>query len=281
MFEHKPTLNGLAVRFRFCSLNTMNLAFNTKLAHEYTSNSQIARLLTEDWVLNNSYCPSCGEISLNEFENNRPVADFYCRRCKEEFELKSKSGKLINIIPDGAYSTMIERINSDNNPNFFFLTYTKDWTVSNFLIIPKHFFTNEAIIKRPPLPQTARRAGWIGCNIDISKVTSAGKIFLVKNSTVVNHQNVKETFNKTLFLKSMGKSAKGWILDLLACIDLIQNDIFTLDEAYKFEGMLKQKYPNNNFIKEKIRQQLQVLRDKGLISFVSRGKYKKANYEKI
>lgn len=100
----------------------MNLAFNTNLAHGYTSNSQIVRLLTENWVLNNSFCPYCGTFPLNEFENNRPVADFYCNNCSEEFELKSKSSKLSNIITDGAYSTMIERINSDNNPNFFFLT---------------------------------------------------------------------------------------------------------------------------------------------------------------
>ena len=45
----------------------MNLSFNTHLAEGYKSQSQIARLLTEDWVLNNSYCPSCGEIPLKEF----------------------------------------------------------------------------------------------------------------------------------------------------------------------------------------------------------------------
>lgn len=103
----------------------MNLALNTELAHGYKSKSQIARLLTEDWVLNNSYCPNCGSLPLSEFENNRPVTDFYCENCEEEFELKSKSGKLSSTITDGAYSTMIERINSENNPNFFFLTYTK------------------------------------------------------------------------------------------------------------------------------------------------------------
>lgn len=111
----------------------MNLSFSTNLAQGYASNSQIVRLLTENWVLNNSYCPSCGDLTLNEFENNRPVADFYCKKCNEEFELKSKSGKLSNTITDGAYSTMIERINSENNPNFFFLTYTKQLFRSNFL----------------------------------------------------------------------------------------------------------------------------------------------------
>ena len=34
----------------------------------------------------------------------------------------------------------------------------------------------------------------------------------------------------------------------------------------------------NNFIKDKIRQQLQILRDKAIIEFVGRGKYKKISY---
>ena len=59
----------------------MNLALNTNLATGYKSNSQIARLLTENWVLNNSYCPNCGELPLNEFENNRPIAEPMARIC--------------------------------------------------------------------------------------------------------------------------------------------------------------------------------------------------------
>lgn len=259
----------------------MDLKFDTNLVHGYKSNSQIVRLLTENWVLNNSYCPSCGEMPLNEFENNRPVADFYCKRCSEEFELKSKSGKLSNTITDGAYATMIERINSDNNPNFFFLTYTKQWTVNNFLIIPKQFFTAEIIIKRHPLSESARRAGWVGCNIDISNISDSGKVYLVKNAQAINQEIVKEKFNKTLFLRTRNNEARGWILDIMNCVDLIKKDKFTLDEVYKFEDKLKLKYPHNNFIKDKIRQQLQILRDKGIIEFVGRGKYKKVNYGNI
>lgn len=259
----------------------MNLALDTSLGQGYTSNSQIARLLTENWVLNNSYCPSCGNLPLNEFENNRPVADFYCKNCSEEFELKSKSGKLSKTIADGAYSTMIERVNSENNPNFFFLTYTKEWTVNDFLIIPKQFFTPEIIIKRPALKETARRAGWVGCNIDISKVADAGKVFLIKNAKTIDQEIVKETFNKTLFLRTKSKDAKGWVLDVMNCVDLIKNETFTIDEMYKFEEKLKTKYPNNNFIKDKIRQQLQILRDKGIIEFSTRGNYKKINYANI
>ncbi|RDB03191.1 DpnI domain-containing protein [Runella aurantiaca] len=253
----------------------MNLNFNTKLAEGYTSNSQIARILTENWVKENAYCPCCGEIPLNEFENNRPVADFYCKKCSEEFELKSKSGKLSNTINDGAYSTMIERINSNQNPNFFFLTYSKKWSVENFLIIPKQFFTNEIIIKRPPLSATARRAGWVGCNIDISRVAEAGKVFLIKDTKLIHKSIVEDSFKKTLFLRKQNIEIKGWLLDLMVCVDSIENETFTLDDIYKFEGKLKLKHPSNNFIKDKIRQQLQVLRDKGIIEFISRGKYKK------
>ena len=61
----------------------------------------------------------------------------------------------------------------------------------------------------------------------------------------------------------------------MKCVDLINKDTFTLDDVYKFESKLKLKYPKNNFIKDKIRQQLQQLRDKGIIEFIGRGNYKK------
>ena len=259
----------------------MDLSFNLKLAQGYRSNSQIARVLTENWVLNNSYCPSCGDLPLSEFENNKPVADFYCKKCSEEFELKSKGGKLTSSISDGAYSTMIERINSENNPNFFFLTYLKNWSVRDFLIIPKQFFTEEIIIKRTPLASTARRAGWVGCNIDISKIADSGKIFLVKDTKIIDRNIVQQSFNKTLFIRQKSSEAKGWILDIMKCVDEIKTDVFSLEEVYSFEQKLKSKYPNNNFIKDKIRQQLQILRDKGIIDFVGRGKYKRIIYGNI
>ena len=43
---------------------------------------------------------------------------------------------------------------------------------------------------------------------------------------------------------------------------------------YDFENELSLKHPNNHHVKDKIRQQLQVLRDKGYIDFVRPGLYK-------
>lgn len=68
--------------------------------------------------------------------------------------------------------------------------------------------------------------------------------------------------------------SKGWILDIMKCIEMLRKTEFTLQEIYDFEPVLKRKYPNNNFIKDKIRQQLQFLRDKGFLEFVSSGKYR-------
>ncbi len=255
----------------------MNLKFDKDIASSYFSNSQIARILTEKWVKHHVYCPCCGNGNVDEFANNRPVADFYCSACNEEFELKAKSGNRIGKkVVDGAYSTMIERIDSDNNPNFFFLTYSKAaGEVTNFVMIPKHFFSHNMIEKRKPLAKTARRAGWVGCNIDLTKIPKNGHIFLVKNSQVISRQKVISKWNETAFLKQKKGGSRGWILDIMNCVDRIDQDIFSLSDVYAFVAELEQKYPNNHFIKDKIRQQLQILRDYGLLHFKQPGVYQK------
>ena len=252
----------------------MNLNFNQSLAKNYTSESQKIRVLSEDWVAKQSYCPRCNAEPLVEFANNQPVADFYCAHCSEEYELKSKKAKLSHLINDGAYATMIERINSDNNPSFFFLTYSQEYSVNNFLIIPKHFFKPDMIIKRKPLSVTAKRAGWVGCNIDLRQVPESGKVFLVKNQQVIPRNNVTEQFQKTLFLRQQSQQTRGWTLDIWQCIDKLDAN-FSLNQVYAFADLLKLKYPENNHIKDKIRQQLQVLRDRGIIEFLGRGHYQK------
>ncbi|KXT84554.1 DpnI domain-containing protein [Streptococcus panodentis] len=253
----------------------MQLQLNLDLIEGYKNNSQKARVLTEDWVSRQAYCPNCGKKPLTHFKNNRPVADFFCQSCSEEFELKSKGGNFSSIINDGAYKTMIDRVQSDNHPNFFFLTYSKTYEVQNFLILPKQFITVETIIKRKPLAPTARRAGWIGCNIDLSQVPSKGRVFLVKSGQVREPELVFKQFTETLFIREQPFAARGWLLEILKCIDKIKEREFTLEQMYGFESNLKLMFPNNNHIKEKIRQQLQFLRDKEMIEFVGRGRYRK------
>jgi len=63
-------------------------------------------------------------------------------------------------------------------------------------------------------------------------------------------------------------------MDVLLCVEKL-GEHFNLSDMYSFESELAQKHPNNNFIQPKIRQQLQVLRNKGLIEFVAPGIYRK------
>lgn len=71
----------------------MDLYFDTSLAEGYKSGSQIARVLTENWMERNMFCPVCGSPVLGHYEANKPVADFFCDDCKSDFELKSKESK--------------------------------------------------------------------------------------------------------------------------------------------------------------------------------------------
>ena len=253
----------------------MRLNFNIALATQYKSQSQAIRVMTENWVKNEIFCPNCSNF-VNDFKNNSPVADFYCENCREKYELKSKKNEMGKKIVDGAYCKMIERLNSTNNPSFFFLNYDlQDYKVQNFVVIPKHFFVPEIIEKRKPLSENARRAGWIGCNILLQDIPQSGKIFYIKNGKPEDKEDILKNWRKTLFLReSRGVDLRGWILDVMSCIDILNKKEFTLDEVYVFENILYQKHPDNKHIKDKIRQQLQFLRDKGYLEFLKRGKYR-------
>lgn len=254
----------------------MQLTFDESLAERYTSASQKARVLTEDWVDRSVFCPNCGYSDIDKYPNNRPVADFYCSNCKEQYELKSKQKSVGTKIVDGAYHTMIERLESNNNPNFFLLNYDlRTLAVLNFFVIPKHFFVPNMIEKRKPLAITARRAGWVGCNVLLETIPATGKIYFIRNRKIENKNTVMAEWSKTLFLREESNlSTRGWLLDVMHSIDKLEKQEFTLAEIYKFEKELGELHPGNKHVRDKIRQQLQVLRDRGYLKFLSRGHYK-------
>ena len=254
----------------------MNLRFNTSLAEGYKSAAQIARILTENWMAENVYCPSCGCKPICKAPNNRPVQDFLCPKCNEQFELKSKNGKSTGkMVNDGAYQTMIERIQADDNPNFFFLSYRKaDYSVQQLMLVPKHFITTDMIIRRKPLPETARRAGWVGCTINIGNLPESGKILLVNQAQIIEPEQVHKQWATNLFLRKQKMERKGWLLAIMKCVERLPEK-FDLKQMYEFEQQLAVQFPGNKHIKDKIRQQLQILRDQSLIEFSARGQYRK------
>jgi len=254
----------------------MNLSLNTAAASGYHAGTQIARRVTEDWVLRQMYCPRCGNPSLRRFPNNRPVADFFCDRCEHEYELKSHSGRLGTRVADGSYAAMIRRITEQHNPDFFFLGYSRtEQAVTDLFVVPRHFFTPSVIERRAPLPATARRAGWEGCNILLGQIPSQGRIPVVAQGVVQDRQEVIERVGRSAALETRDLTARGWLLDVLFCVEQLPGEVFTLDQIYAFAPMLTEKHPHNHNVKAKIRQQLQLLRDRGFVEFSGRGSYRK------
>lgn len=142
------------------------------------------------------------------------------------------------------------------------------------MVIPKHFFVPEIIEKRNPLSPVAKRAEWVGCNILVQNIPHSGRIFYVKNGIIENKNNVLAKWKKTLFLKEEKQDLKGWLLDIMNCVDRLEKREFSLSEIYGFEDFLNQKHPNNRHVKDKIRKQLQFLRDKGYLEFAGKGYYR-------
>jgi hypothetical protein len=207
--------------------------------------------------------------------NNSPVADFFCEGCNDEYELKSLKTIFKNKVLDGSCRTKCERLAASNNPNLFLPNYDlKELTVTNLLVIPKHFFVREIIEQRKPLSATARRAGWIGSNILLNQIPESGKIFIVRGGQPVPKHSVLAKWKRTLFLREQNQEARGWLLDVMKCVEALGKHEFQLDEVYAFEGGLSRLYPGNQNVKPKIRQQLQFLRDRGYLDFVSRGSYR-------
>ena len=254
----------------------MDLRFNTSLAEGYKSPSQIARVLTEDWLARNMYCPICGEVSIRRAEPNAPVKDYVCEHCKSQYELKSKksiSDTYPKVVPDGVYNTMIGRITSLDNPSFFFLHYDR-YAVNNLIIVPKCFFTPQVIIKRKPLKEEDVRAGWEGCSIQLGSIPNVAKIPIIHNGEVRKIDDVVREYNRVYSLQSKTLEGRGWWRDTLHLVERL-DETFTLKQMYSFVNELQMKYPENNHIPDKIRQQLQFLRDKGLIEFKGNGVYRK------
>lgn len=253
----------------------MEYAFDYSLVSGYNSASQKVRIMSEAWVAQNVYCPVCGNPRIAHLDNNLPVADFQCDYCGEIYELKSKNGKLGHKISDGAYATMLSRITSISNPNLFVMEYTNDWQVNNLAIVPKFFFTPEIIEQRKPLTPTARRAGWVGCNILYSEIPIQGRISIIKEQHICNKQDVVDAYKTIKNIQTNNMASRCWIFDVLNCINDIDSKIFTLSDVYEYVDILQQKHLDNHNVEAKIRQQLQFLRDKGIIAFIAKGQYQK------
>jgi type II restriction enzyme len=198
-------------------------------------------------------------------------------------------------------------------------------------------FSESAVIKRKPLAATARRAGWVGCNIALNRVPADARIFLVQTvassrrrtgvtpvsdlkkseygdrqdacptqTIIVSPEEVRAQFKRVKPLKDISVTQRGWTLDVLNVVRRLvsvsaplqrdesegraprdpnisdqmgrrgtpPSDSFTTAEVYAFERELEKLHPDNRNVRPKIRQQLQILRDTGLLIHIDRGEWR-------
>jgi hypothetical protein len=118
------------------------------------------------------------------------------------------------------------------------------WEVRDLLLIPSFMFSESAVIKRPPLAATARRAGWVGCNIDLHRIAPEARIAIVITRSspakrdesapsssgesresqsrltsaatiIVPPEEVRAKYKRVKPLENISVTQRGWTLDVL------------------------------------------------------------------
>ena len=176
---------------------------------------------------------------------------------------------------DAAYEKMIEAIFEGRTPNLFALHYDRArWSVCNVVLIPHFVFTESAIERRKPLSRSARRHDWVGCNIVLANLPQDARIPLVLEGKAQEPQIARKQYEGLRRLQRVPLEARGWTLDVLNVVRKLGKLEFSLDEVYAFAAELAELHPRNRHVEDKIRQQLQRLRDLRFLEFFGRGHYR-------
>lgn len=256
----------------------MDLALDTAVAEGYTSKAQRSRVITESWAEENLYCLNCDADRLEAHRPGKRVEDFLCPTCDRRIQLKASRGGHGRRVANSAYDAKMEAIEANTAPDYAFMGFDPEaWRVTDLFYVPGHFMTPTVVEKRNPLSSDARRSGWVGSYILLDRIPEAGRIGIVDAGSAISPSEAREQFEQTAFLSERGADARGWTTAVMDCIDELdveQGGRFELADVYAFEDSLAEMYPDNNNVRAKIRQQLQVLRDEGLIEFLGNGEYR-------
>ena len=192
------------------------------------------------------------------------------------YELKASKRPFHRRVLDGEYRTFVNAIASHDNPNLLLLNYDRPrMVVTGLHAIPRYALSRLIVIPRKPLGPFARRAGWQGCNIDLTGLPPSALIPIVISGNARARLDVLSDWQQFDFVRNADKSSRDWLPDILSCLGRINSEEFALGEVYGFEPELHGLHPGNVNIQPKIRQQLQILVRQGLLVRVRPGLYRK------
>jgi len=163
----------------------------------------------------------------------------------------------------------------DRTPNLFLLQYKlPEFMVENLVLIPHFVFTTSILEKRKPLSPTAQRAGWVGCNFLLDRIPRDGQVHVIQKGNVAPLSEVREAYARLRPLERLNIEKRSWSLDVLNVVRSLNKKEFSLRELYAHANELAKLHPKNAHVPDKIRQQLQVLRDLNLLEFLGGGSYR-------
>jgi type II restriction enzyme len=108
----------------------------------------------------------------------------------------------------------------------------------------------------------------------LEKIPTDARIPIIEFGRVRSPSEVRLAYRRLRPLGELKVDKRGWTLDVLNVLRGLNKPDFLLSEVYAHAGALAKIHPKNAHIRDKIRQQLQVLRDLGLLEFLGAGSYR-------
>jgi hypothetical protein len=137
-------------------------------ASHYVSASQVARVAIEAWVGNNIDCWRCA-APLLLVPPNTQLMDAICRDAGHEVQVKAVSGIASDRLSAAAFDPMARRLAAGPLPDYLIVSYDRPRSV---VVLAEFIDGSDLVLNRlqarAPLREGARRAGWIGANIDLN-----------------------------------------------------------------------------------------------------------------
>jgi len=179
-----------------------------------------------------------------------------------------------DIVTDGGYDSMMRKIHEVQAPALMLAHYSPQWCIEGLLAIHPVFLIPEVVRKRgkPHIRPKSGKEYWM-CDLNLVFVPQDGRIPLVNNGVVSPSSKVRQLYKESIRFGELSSNKRGWAALVLAAVRKIGKAEFRLDEVYVFEAEMHAAYPQNSHVRDKIRQQMQVLRDLGYVEFVGRGEY--------
>ena len=251
-----------------------SVELSSQMVSGYSSASQAVRVATEAWARQCIACLACGG-ELYALPANTPVRDFDCQGCGEAYQLKAKSGGIGNRILGAAYSPTLASFRAGNYPSLILLGYDREaWVVANVEVVFRGALTESCLVARKPLGPNARRAGWQGCTIVLDLLPATARVTVLQNGVWSEPETIRTGWREAARMFTGEHETRGWAADVLRVVEALHQR-FALADVYEAEAELAALHPGNRNVRAKIRQQLQVLRDRGAIRFVRRGEYER------